>query len=135
MKTHTFRLEPEEDLRQSLEQFLAQRKIDAAAMVTCVGSLSQVALRLAGAAGPTFREGDFEIVSLVGTLSRHGVHLHLAVADARGAMFGGHLVEGCSVRTTAEIVLLELPGTTFRRVLDASTGYRELRVDYKNSGA
>ena len=43
----------------------------------------RAALRLAdGTTRQTF-EGPLEIVSLAGTLSRHGLHLHVAVADAR----------------------------------------------------
>ncbi|WP_231597116.1 PPC domain-containing DNA-binding protein [Synechococcus sp. CBW1004] len=34
-----------------------------------------------------------------------GAHLHITIADATGAVLGGHLV-GCSlVRTTAELVI------------------------------
>lgn len=37
----------------------------------------------------------FEIVSLTGTLSRHGAHLHIAIADFQGNVVGGHLMDGC----------------------------------------
>ena len=54
--------------------------------------------------------GKFEIVSLTGTLSAGGSHhLHVAIADSTGAVFGGHLLAGCVVRTTAEIVLVRRP--------------------------
>jgi hypothetical protein len=41
----------------------------------------------------------FEIVSLTGTLSRHGAHLHVAVADFQGNVVGGHLMDGCEAGT------------------------------------
>lgn len=50
--------------------------------------------------------GKFEIVSLTGTLSAGCHHLHVAMADSTGAVFGGHLLPGCVVRTTVEIVLV-----------------------------
>jgi hypothetical protein len=50
--------------------------------------------------------GKFEIVSLSGTLSSSGHHVHMSIADCDGNVFGGHLMEGCLVRTTAEIVLV-----------------------------
>jgi predicted DNA-binding protein with PD1-like motif len=53
--------------------------------------------------------GKFEIVSLTGTLSVGCHHLHVAIADSTGAVFGGHLLPGCVVRTTAEIVLVRCP--------------------------
>ena len=43
-------------------------------------------------------------------------------------MIGGHLLDGCIVNTTAEIVLLELPGVRFSGAFDVSTGYRELVI-------
>jgi DUF296 family protein family protein len=46
-----------------------------------------------------------EIVARTGTLSQDGGHLHLPVADHQGCSFGGHLAEGCTVRTIAEVVL------------------------------
>jgi predicted DNA-binding protein with PD1-like motif len=52
----------------------------------------------------------------------------LAVADADGRVIGGHLLDGCTVRTTAEIVLGLLDGLAFAREVDPSTGWRELLV-------
>ena len=46
-------------------------------------------------------------------------------------MTGGHLMDGSTVRTTAEIVLVELTELEFERADDPETGYKELRVDRK----
>ncbi len=72
--------------------------------------------------------GPLEIVALSGTLSPDGVHLHLAVADAEGRMTGGHLLAGCIVRTTAELVLGLAAGVAFARRPDPRTGYAELSM-------
>ncbi|MBF9219599.1 DNA-binding protein [Hymenobacter sp. BT662] len=128
LKTHALRLRPGDDLRQALTAYAQAHHLKAAAMVTCVGSLTVATLRLANQEGPTVYRGHFEIVSLVGTLSTNGSHLHLAIADSTGRTLGGHLLDGCRVYTTAEIVLGELPELEFRREKDDTFGYQELVV-------
>ena len=128
LKTYALRLKPGDDLRQQLTAFVQAHHIAAGTMLTCVGSLTVATLRLANQEGPTVYRGHFEIVSLVGTLSTNGSHLHLAVADSTGRTIGGHLLDGCRVYTTAEIVLGELPALEFRRETDPTFGYKELTV-------
>jgi len=134
MKLHALRLRPDADLREGLEDYLNHKGIEAAALVSCVGSLRVASLRLASAAQPCMLAGPFEIVSSEGTLSIHGCHLHLAVADSDGKVSGGHLAYGSLVRTTAELVLVELPGLTFHRDMDSETGYRELEINDSAAG-
>ena len=43
-------------------------------------------------------------------------------------MFGGHVLDGCRVYTTAEVVVAELTDLFFDRHTDATFGYRELVV-------
>ena len=128
LKTYALRLKPGDDLRQQLTAFVQANHIAAGTMLTCVGSLTVATLRLANQEGPTVYNGHFEIVSLVGTLSVNGSHLHLAVSDSTGRTIGGHLLDGCRVYTTAEIVLGELPQLEFRREKDDTFGYQELVV-------
>lgn len=128
LKTYALRLRPGDDLRQQLMAFVQQHNIRAGAIVTCVGSLTVAILRLANQEKGTEYRGHFEIVSLVGTLSTNGSHLHLAIADSTGRTLGGHLLDGCRIYTTAEIVLGELPELEFRRELDPTSGYKELTI-------
>jgi uncharacterized protein len=128
MRTHALRLLPGDDLRLGIERERRARGIGAGCVVSCVGSLGRARLRLAGAEQVLERAGPFEIVSLAGTLSHDGPHLHVALADGEGRVVGGHLLEGCVVHTTAELVLGELQDVGFRRVLDPATGHRELVV-------
>ena len=125
---HALRLSPGDDLKASLAEYCKQRQIAAATIVSCVGSLSKLHLRLASATKFLQRSALFEIVSLVGTLSPDGVHLHLSAADDSGAVWGGHLMEGNIVHTTAEIIIMELMDYQFQRVFDAATGYKELLI-------
>lgn len=73
-------------------------------------------------------EEDMEIVSLTGTVSLHGSHLHISLSRRDLSVLGGHLMPGCLVNTTAEIILLELPGLSFTREFDEETGYDELSI-------
>ena len=72
--------------------------------------------------------GPLEIVSLSGSLSAAGAHLHVSVSDAAGRVVGGHLGYGSTVRTTAEVLLALLPNGTLTREHDPATGFNELVV-------
>ncbi|MFO0626937.1 MAG: PPC domain-containing DNA-binding protein [Polyangiales bacterium] len=122
------RLRPGDDLKRALDALARREGLEAASVSSCVGSVERVTLRFADRAEPTVLEGRREIVSLVGTLSSAGSHLHLAVADGEGHTLGGHLMEGSRVYTTAEIVVLVFPGLRFLRTLDPTYGYHELEV-------
>jgi predicted DNA-binding protein with PD1-like motif len=128
MRTIALRLRPGADLKAELLALAAHERIRAGWMLTCVGSLSRVRLRVAGGAEHATWQGAFEIVALTGTLSQDGGHLHLAVADHQGRTFGGHLAEGCTVRTTAEVVMAADDRVVFAREHDPATGYDELVV-------
>jgi predicted DNA-binding protein with PD1-like motif len=135
--THVVRLNPGDDLRTGLESAfreLQARGCQAACVISAVGSLSRVVLRYAAQAQGTVLEEALELVSLSGTLSVDGPHLHASVADASGGMRGGHVMPGCTVRTTAEIVLAPLPGWAFHRAHDARTGFMELVAQRLDTG-
>ena len=128
MRTIAVRLRPGADLKAELAALAAREGVRAGWVLTCVGSLSRVRLRLASGAEHRTWQGPFEIVALTGTLSPDGGHLHLAVADHQGRTVGGHLAEGCTVRTTAEVVLAADDRLVFAREHDPATGYDELVV-------
>jgi predicted DNA-binding protein with PD1-like motif len=122
------RLRPGQDVRKQLELFVKEKRIQAGFLIAAVGSLSKASIRLADQPAATNFDGKFEIVSLVGTLGQDGVHLHIAISDSTGKTIGGHLVDGCLIYTTAEIVIGDAAGLTFSREKDAETGYPELRI-------
>ena len=128
MKVIPLRLQPGDDLRLALEVWMGEQEEQAGCVISAVGSLSVAQLRLAGTADGTLIHGDLEILSLAGTLSPDGAHLHIAVAGSSGDVIGGHLCAGALVRTTAELVVGLLPEWRFWRELDPATGYAELRI-------
>ena len=109
---HCFRLRRGQDLYEEIEAYVKAHHIAAGAVVSGVGCVSR--WRLRDATGVRVRSGeeDVEIVSLMGTVSE----------------YGGHLLPGCTVNTTAEIVLAEIRSCVFTRRPDSETGYEELEI-------
>jgi predicted DNA-binding protein with PD1-like motif len=128
LRTIAARLTPGEDLRDAIERLAHEHHVEAGCILSTVGSLTVATMRLAGAETFAKFTGPFEIVSLSGTISPNGVHLHLSIAGADGKAVGGHLVHGCVVHTTVEIVVADLAGVRFTRSPDATTGYKELNI-------
>jgi predicted DNA-binding protein with PD1-like motif len=128
MQTHPVRLSPGDDLRGALEDALRALNLTAAFVLQGIGSLSAAQLRFAGVEVPTELRGDLEILTLAGSISPDGAHLHMSVSDSRGQVFGGHVARGCSVRTTAEILLALLPEHRFSREHDVRSGFAELVI-------
>jgi uncharacterized protein len=127
MDSLVLRLKPGEDLRGAVEAAVAAETAGGAAFVVSgIGSLSRAALRLAGAPEATIIEGDLELLTLAGSVSPDGAHLHASMARDDGSLLGGHVGAGCIVRTTAELLLVTVPQWQLGREPDPRTGYREL---------
>ena len=127
--TYAFRLKPGDDLKQGIQEMVKVQGISAGWIMTCVGSLTEYQLRFANQSQGSSGAGYFEIVSLTGTLSINGSHLHISISNEAGNTIGGHLLEGCKVYTTAEIVVAATDKYVFNRVDDPSTGWKELTID------
>jgi predicted DNA-binding protein with PD1-like motif len=130
-KIHVIRLKPGEDLKASLTSFVNEKNIQAGWIVTCVGSLTDYSIRFANQPNASTGSGHFEIVSLTGTLSVTGSHLHISISDSAGKTIGGHLMDGCKIYTTAEIVIGESRDFVFAREKDGTTEWPELQVKKK----
>jgi predicted DNA-binding protein with PD1-like motif len=144
---HSIRLTPGQDLVPALEYAAAaachSTASGAAFILTAVGSLSSVTLRLASAhsGGITAAKSSpertwnepVEVTSMVGTMAVSdefiiGKHWHMSISDEEGFSFGGHVM-AATVWTTMEIVLGTIGnGVSFSREMDSATGYRELVV-------
>lgn len=132
MDNYTFRLKPGDDLFVSIDRFVQEKKIEAGCVLSGVGSLTRAVLRLANRDSYSEYDGHFEIVSITGTVSVHGSHVHISISDGDGKTIGGHLVPGCRIYTTAEIVLAVFPDVVYQReLLENDSGYEELVVHQK----
>jgi predicted DNA-binding protein with PD1-like motif len=123
---HCLRLHRGDDLLASIRALAQEKNIAAGVVLSAVGCVLKYRLR--DASGVNIREnaGHYEIVSLTGTVSRERCHLHISLSGEDLATLGGHLCEGCTVNTTCELVILELPGITIQKEFDPETGYDEL---------
>ena len=126
MKTICKRLHRGDDLLKSIQALAREQQIGAGVVLSAVGCISKGVVR--DASGVTLREisEPCEIVSLNGTVSRTRCHLHIALSKEDLSTVGGHLVEGCIVNTTCELVFGVLDGWRFGVEQDAETGYDEL---------
>ncbi len=131
-QSFAFRLKPGADLKKSIQALVNEHKIKAGWIATCVGSLTNYSIRFANQEQPTNGVGHFEIVSLAGTLSENGSHLHVSLSDSTGKTIGGHLMEGNIVYTTAEIVIQYSDSMIFKRENDGSTPWKELQIENTN---
>jgi len=129
VKTYAIRLKPGMDLKNSIQSFVNEKKLHAAWIVTCAGSLTNYSIRFANQPGSDTGSGHFEIVSLAGTLSDNGSHIHICISDSTGRSIGGHLQEGCKIYTTAEIVIQSTDKLVFKREKDGTTPWEELQVE------
>ena len=128
MQMLPIRLSPGVDIRRALESAATEQANESAFMVAGIGSLVEALLRYAGEAEESKISGPLEILSLSGTLSPSGAHLHMSVSDASGQVFGGHVSCGNVVRTTAEVLLAPLQEWSLTREHDEATGFKELVV-------
>jgi predicted DNA-binding protein with PD1-like motif len=123
-----FRLKPGQLLKEEIQKIVDEKKIKAGWISTCAGSLKQYNIRFANEPTGSSAIGHFEIVSLTGTVSTNGSHLHIAVCDSSGKTLGGHLLDSNIVYTTAEIVILYTGDVVFNREKDGTTPWDELQV-------
>lgn len=128
---HALRLTNGQDLKKEIIKYAEEHNIVAGAVLSGVGCVSKINVRTAKALKCIEREEDYEIVSLMGTISKDGVHLHISLSDEEGITIGGHLKDGNIVNTTCELVILELPNHEFSREFDEGTGYDELVIRSK----
>lgn len=130
---HAIRLREGQDLKEAIQTFVKEKAFTSATIVSAVGSLSHVRLRMAGAQ-PNKQDirdlqGSFEIVSLIGNIGPGRAHLHMAVSDPEGRVIGGHLKEGNIVHTTVELVVITDKSLVFGEAIDPSTGFGELSIE------
>lgn len=128
MQVLTFRLKPGQDILEEIEAIVSKNNIAAGCVLSAVGSLRHATIRFANQRSYAEYEGPFEIVSMTGTVSLHGPHLHISISDQDGKTIGGHLVPGCKVYTTAEIVIALFEDVVYKREFAEDSGYEELVV-------
>ncbi|KAL4502259.1 hypothetical protein ABPG72_000494 [Tetrahymena utriculariae] len=140
------RFHPNQDLMTQILNITSFYNLQATNIQTCVGSVLYCGIRIVNQNFLTnFTSGPYEIVSLVGTISKGSLpHIHIALSDKYGSVIGGHLPSleerqrynqtdfSCPIYTTAEMILSENVNLVFQRPIDPQTTFDELQISYKN---
>ncbi len=108
------RLNPGDDVLQSIRAAVQEQNIRSGVILNGVGSLNRYHVHVVEIPTLPTRdiflrgEGPFDILSLSGLIIDGRVHAHITFANAVKAM-GGHMEEGCRILTFGAVVLAETP--------------------------
>lgn len=122
------RVLPGADLRRELETQAQNDPEICGFIVSGIGSLESPTLRFAGRTDGVVLNGPYEVVSLAGSVTKDGAHLHMIVAGGEGRTVGGHVCYGNRVRTTMELLLARPEPWLLSREWDQATGHLELKI-------
>ncbi len=128
-RSYIVRLKPGQEVKTELSRLARENDLQAASIVSAVGSLTDVSLRLANQPDATHYNGHYEVVSLSGYVAANEFHVHMAVSDGEGRTIGGHVMDGNRVYTTLVVVIEEHLRFRYRREHDPASGYDELVID------
>jgi len=137
------RLPPGADVYTTLKEVARQEKIASGLILSGLGSLRQITLRNVRLFPEEFpiqdrhriyapRAEPMELLALSGNISQRDgevhVHAHAMISSGleEGAVYGGHLLEGCVVFSTVEIVICAIHGMNMIREMDPQTRVVEL---------
>jgi predicted DNA-binding protein with PD1-like motif len=127
LQTIVKRLKPNQEIFAEIESLCETENIEAGVILSLVGSVKRAALRFANQENASEIDGPHEIVSVTGTVSKTGSHIHLSISDSEGTTIGGHLLPGAIVYTTIELVILDLSEShSFTRSHCELSGFEEL---------
>tara|TARA_Y100001968_G_C19236364_1_gene657108 strand:+ start:276 stop:893 length:618 start_codon:yes stop_codon:yes gene_type:complete len=98
------KLSPETDLLSSLHDLAIKQNSDGY-ILGIVGNLSSASFQCPGRNQPEVLHGNLEIITLNGTISPKGSHLHLSISDTTCRVFGGHLERGSKVLKGVDLLV------------------------------
>ncbi|TFF83830.1 DNA-binding protein [Candidatus Thorarchaeota archaeon] len=126
---------PGEDILESIETVADEYGIKSA-QISLIGAIKHANLGYFDRHASEYRkfsiDEDLEVVSCLGNISRLRdgevvVHAHMIVADEHGNCHGGHLMKGCVVSVTIEVIIMELEAEIYRD-RDKKTGLNLLDI-------
>lgn len=140
------RLAPGCDLLKSLKEIAEKEDLQSGVVLSGVASLSQATLRNVRLFPEEFPIADrhriyspkkepLELLSLSGNIGRKDgevhIHCHITVSSGLedGRAYGGHLIEGCVIFSTGEVVIAEIAGIQMKRNTDPETHAPELYLE------
>ena len=133
--TFVSRMVQGEDVLRTIQEIASEKKISAG-QLTLIGAISKATLGYFDRESKQYRsfsiDEDLEVVSCMGNIAiaENGdyiVHAHMIVADEKGKCYGGHLMEGCEVSVTIELIINVFDGKLLRAI-DTDTGLNLLNL-------
>ena len=129
------KMEPGEDVLGAIEEVARKHGVQSG-QLSLIGAISQAKLGYFHRESAEYRDfsvvEDVEVVSCIGDISTHEgnlvVHAHMIVADEKGKCWGGHLLSGCTVSVTIELVIIETEMELIRK-RDDMTGLNLLHIN------
>ena len=104
MRSFSLKLSTGNDLLASLDE-IAVNENSLGYVLGIVGNLSSAAFQCPGQKEPEILHGELEIITLNGTISPKGSHLHLSVSDSACKVWGGHLEYGSKILKGTDLLL------------------------------
>lgn len=129
------RMEPGEDILKTIEAVASEHGIRAG-QLTLIGAISKARLGFFERESMEYKtftvDKDLEVVSCTGNIAStfEGgliVHAHMVIADQDGRCYGGHLMPGCEVSVTLELIITEM-NEAVKRARDEATGLNLLDI-------
>ncbi|NHI83775.1 MAG: DNA-binding protein [Candidatus Thorarchaeota archaeon] len=129
MRVIVARMEPGEDILDTIEKVVETKGIRSGT-INLIGATSRVQLgyfdRRANEYKSFLLNEDLEVVSCMGNISRLEdgspvIHAHMIVSSETGNCYGGHLMKGCEVSVTIEMIIQEMD-IDMTRATDSHTG-------------
>ncbi len=128
------RMESGEDVLETIEVVAAEYGVKSG-QVNLIGAISGAKLGYFDLKANEYRDffvdENVEVVSCMGNIStldgKPLVHAHMIVADETGKCYGGHLMQGCKVSVTIELVIMET-SMELTRAQDERTGLNLLNI-------
>lgn len=136
-KIHVLRLEPGEDVLNSICAYCSEHGLSDGVVLSGIGSLDGCSfldpVELPGKPGvygygdPIDLPSPIELVGMSGMICADpdgspSPHIHACFSDGNGNEYGGHLKEGNRVLITVEAAIAEFSGIRMKRAVDPVKG-------------
>ena len=134
-KIIAIRLTPGSDVSAGISEACKKHNIKDGVIISALGSWRKVTFcnpidlpnGKKGYGDPRVLEGNFEVLSLSGIICHDQdgnvtPHTHLVVCDEKGNAFGGHMVPGCEILLTTDIIIGSFTGIEMGYSFDQELG-------------
>lgn len=127
-------LNEDEDLFDGIKKRVQEAGVKAGAILA-IGALKHLSagILVEGEYKTNNVAGPLEIASCMGNVAvdekgETAIHAHIVASDEKGQAFGGHVMPGCKVGVTVELIIIEAVGVKIKRVMNQKTKFRMLHL-------